>query len=151
LDETDRKILNLIQEDIPIVEQPFAEIGRRIGLSEAETLKRIQDLKERDMFRRIGPSFAPRKLGYTTTLVAARIPPDKLEPAVEFINRYAEITHNYERSDHFNVWFTIIANGQADVKKILDEIMENTGAEEILDLPASHIFKLQVQFDVEEK
>jgi len=150
MDDTDLKLMNMLQEEIPLVERPFAEFGSRLGLSEKEILERVKRMHDEDRFRRIGPSLAPRKLGYTSTLAAAHIPADRFDAAIEYINRYPHITHNYERDDYFNVWFTVIAQGEDRIEQILEEIRNNTGAEKVMNLPATHIFKIQVQFDVED-
>lgn len=149
MDDIDRKLMNLLQEEIPITERPFKELGEKIGVSEKDTLERVVRMYDEDRFRRIGPSLAPRKIGYTSTLVAARVPVDSFDETIKYLNKYIEITHNYERDDYFNVWFTIIAHDEDTIEKIISEIKENTGVEEILNLPATHIFKIQVQFDVE--
>ncbi|HBA54428.1 MAG TPA: hypothetical protein DCZ04_08225, partial [Syntrophorhabdus aromaticivorans] len=54
MDEIDRKILNLLQEEFPLDPHPFAEIGRRTGLEEREALERVKQLKDSGLIRRIG-------------------------------------------------------------------------------------------------
>ncbi|HLI12172.1 MAG TPA: Lrp/AsnC family transcriptional regulator [Alphaproteobacteria bacterium] len=49
LDATDRKILNLLQEDCRIANQ---ELAARVGLSPPACLKRVQRLRERGVIRR---------------------------------------------------------------------------------------------------
>lgn len=151
VDDIDLKLMNLLQEGIPITERPFDVMGEKLGISGDETLARVKKLNEEDRFRRIGPSIAPRKVGYTSTLVAARVPEEAFDSTVAFINRYPHITHNYERDHYYNVWFTVIAEGKSEIDRVLNEIRENTGAEEVVDLPATHLFKIQVQFDLEGK
>ncbi|MFH1731998.1 MAG: AsnC family transcriptional regulator [Planctomycetota bacterium] len=148
MDDADRRLLNALQAEIPIVERPFAELGAALGLDEADVLRRARAMDAAGRFRRVGPSFNPRGLGHTSTLAAARVPKDKVDETVAFINRFAEITHNYERDDEFNVWFTIIAESKAAVGGILDKIRDHTAAAEVVDLPATHIFKTRVHFDV---
>jgi DNA-binding Lrp family transcriptional regulator len=150
MDDVDARLLNALQVEIPIVERPFAELGAALGLDEAEALRRVRAMESAGSFRRVGPSFNPRKLGHTSTLVAARVPEEKFDETVAFINSFAEITHNYERDDEFNVWFTVIAESKAAIGEILDKIRGNTAAE-LVDLPATHVFKTRVCFDVEEK
>ncbi len=150
MDDVDVRLVNALQAEIPISERPFAELGAALGLDEAEVLRRIGAMEAAGGFRRVGPSFDPRKLGHTSTLVAARVPADAFDEAVGFINRFAEITHNYEREDEFNLWFTVIAESKAAIGEILDEIRNNTVAE-LVDLPATHVFKTRVCFDVGEK
>ena len=148
--DIDARLLNALQAEIPLSKRPFAELGAALGICEAEVLERVRAMESAGSFRRIGPSFDPRNLGHTSTLVAAHLPEDNFGEAVAFINRFAEITHNYERDDEFNVWFTVIAESEAAICEILDEIRDKTGAE-LVDLPATHVFKTRVCFDVREK
>ena len=63
MDEIDKKILNLLQTDFPIEEEPFKRIGERVGIAEDEVLRRVQALKDEKIIRRIGAVFDLRKLG----------------------------------------------------------------------------------------
>jgi DNA-binding Lrp family transcriptional regulator len=146
LDDLDRAILNEIQSHFPIVSRPYAEVGLRVGVSEAEVLVRVQALTEAGIIRRLGANFTSRKLGYTSTLCAARVPPESLDHFVTVVNRYPGITHNYLRRHRYNVWFTLIAESEERLTKILEEISRATGVSEILSLPAQEIFKIRVDF-----
>ena len=72
LDDIDRKILNRIQSDFPIDRRPYRVIAHDVGLEEEEVLQRVSTLKEAGIIRRIGGNFAPEKLGFSSTLCAAR-------------------------------------------------------------------------------
>ena len=72
MDETDRKLLNLIQQDFPIAAEPFAELGAQLGISETDVLERIKRLKDQGIIRRIGAVFDLRKLHFVSALCAAR-------------------------------------------------------------------------------
>ncbi len=146
LEELDRAILNEIQSHFPLVPRPYAEMGRRVGAGEAEVLARVQAMHDAGVIRRIGANFTSRKLGYTSTLCAARVPPEKLEHFAAVVNRYPGVTHNYLRKHRFNVWFTLIAESTARLEEILEEIRKASGVEEILSLPAQEIFKIKVDF-----
>lgn len=148
LDDADRAILNRIQSDFPITARPYLAIAAEIGLSEQEVIDRVVRLKEAGIIRRIGGNFVPGKLGYVSTLCAARIPPDKLECFTEAVNRRPGVTHNYRRENSFNVWFTFIAPSMAEIEANLREISAETGITEILNLPATKVFKIRAQFDV---
>jgi DNA-binding Lrp family transcriptional regulator len=145
LDDLDRAILNEIQSHFPIVSRPYAEVGRRVGASEAEVLARVADMTEIGIIRRLGANFTSRKLGYTSTLCAARVPQDKLDNFVALVNRYPGVTHNYLRRHHYNVWFTLIAESTARLDEILKEISAASGVE-VLSFPAQEVFKIKVDF-----
>ena len=146
LDDLDRAILNEIQSNFPLVPRPYAEMGKRVGASESEVLERVRYMHEAGIIRRIGANFTSRKLGYTSTLCAARVPPENLEHFAEVVNRYPGVTHNYLRKHRYNVWFTLIAESRERLTQILDEIRETSGVTEILSLPAEEVFKIKVDF-----
>lgn len=146
LDALDRAILNEIQSHFPLVPRPYAEMARRVGASEAEVLARVKALHAAGIIRRIGANFTSRKLGYTSTLVAARVPPEALEDFVRQVNRYPGVTHNYLRRHHYNVWFTLIAESERRLADILAEIQAATGITDLISLPAKEIFKIKVDF-----
>ncbi|MEW6388028.1 MAG: AsnC family transcriptional regulator [Thermodesulfobacteriota bacterium] len=148
LDDLDRAILNEIQSHFPLVSRPYAEVGKRVGASEEEVLRRVQALANAGIIRRIGANFTSRKLGYTSTLCAARVPPEQLAQFVDVVNRYPGVTHNYLRRHHYNVWFTLIAPSEERLHQVLAEISEATGVQEILSLPAQEVFKIKVDFPV---
>lgn len=148
MDDIDRAILNEIQSDFPIAERPFQELGNRFQLSEDEVLGRIKRLKEDGVIRRIGGNFNSRKLNFTSTLCAAKVPAHKLDNFVEVVNRYPGVTHNYLRNHEYNVWFTFIADNMAYIDNALSEISKETGVKEIRNLPAVRLFKIKVDFEV---
>jgi DNA-binding Lrp family transcriptional regulator len=148
LDPTDRAILNRIQSDFPITSRPYLSIATEIGLTEQEVVDRVRRLKQSGIIRRIGGNFVPGKLGYVSTLCAARVPADQVAGFAEAVNRHPGVTHNYLRENTFNVWFTFIAPSMAEIEAKLREISIETGITEIINLPATKVFKIKAQFDV---
>ncbi|HMK65020.1 MAG TPA: AsnC family transcriptional regulator [Thermodesulfobacteriota bacterium] len=148
LDSTDRAILNEIQSDFPIRTRPYLEISKRLGLKEKEVLERVKKMTEGGIIRRIGANFNSRKLGFTSTLCAAKVPTDKLPLFVEVVNRYPGVTHNYERDGEYNIWFTFIAESPEIIESSLEEIRRQTGVKDLISLPAKKLFKIRVNFEV---
>jgi siroheme decarboxylase len=148
LGDLDRAILNEIQSHFPIVARPYAEVGKRVGASEADVLTRVAAMTDAGVIRRLGANFTSRKLGYTSTLCAARVPQERLEQFVAVVNRYPGVTHNYLRRHRYNVWFTLIAESETRLAQILEEISQASGVSEILSLPAYEVFKIKVDFPV---
>lgn len=148
MDEVDRVIINEIQSDFPIAPRPYHELGRRLKLSEAEVLDRVKRLKEEGIIRRIGGNFSSKRLDFTSTLCAAKVPEEKMDRFVHVVNSYPGVTHNYLRDHDYNVWFTFIAQSMLHIEKALKEISEATGINEIINLPAVRQFKIKVDFEV---
>lgn len=148
IDDTDRSILNRIQSDFPLTTRPYLTLAEKLGLSEQEVLTRIRRLKKAGIIRRIGGNFVPAKLGFVSTLCAARVPGAKIKKFSEVVNRYPGVTHNYRRNNDFNIWFTFIAASMPEIDKNLAEIARETGIRDIINLPATRVFKVRAQFDV---
>jgi siroheme decarboxylase len=148
MDKTDRQILNRIQSDFPITARPYAAIASELGLQESEVLNRVTQLKAKGIIRRIGANFVPGKLGYVSTLCAAKVPEDKVEKFAETVNRYPGVTHNYLRNHPFNVWFTFIAPSMAEIEESLARIARETEVADILNLPATRVFKIRAHFSL---
>lgn len=148
LDEADRRILGIIQSSFPLVPRPYAEIGKAVGLSEEESFCRVQSLKERKIIRRIGANFQSAKLGFRSTLCAAKVPEPLLEVFVREVNSHPGVTHNYLRKHEYNVWFTCIGPSWDAVCALLDEITKKTGIP-IVNLPATRLYKIKVDFQME--
>jgi len=148
LDDIDRDILNQIQSDFPITPRPYRTIAEELGLTEEEVLKRVYRLKETGIIRRIGGNFAPEKLGFVSTLCAAKVPEDKISQFAEVVNRYPGVTHNYRRENKFNIWFTFIAPSMEEISTSLKQIAAETGVTDILNLPATRVFKIRAEFKI---
>ena len=150
LDAIDRKLLNLVQTQFPIVKEPYKQLAQQLDITEEEVLKRLASLQQRDIIRRLGGIFNSRSLGYKGTLVGMKVPAERLDETAAVINSYPGVTHNYLRDHEYNMWFTILADSPEKVEKILQEITTKTGISEILNLPAEKYFKVMVNFDVDE-
>ncbi len=148
MDSIDKKILNIIQKYFPVSAEPFKEIAEKAGIPEDEVLERIARMKEEGIIRRIGAIFDSRKLGYASTLCAARVPEDKLKDFVDVVNSYDGVTHNYRRNNEYNVWFTFIAPDEEKLKKSLAEIRERTGVTDIISMSAARTFKIDASFEL---
>ncbi len=148
IDEIDKKIINRIQTFFPIDSRPYKKIAQELELSEDQVISRVTNLRDNGIIRRIGGNFGPDKLGFYSTLCTASVPEDKVELFAEVVNSYSGVTHNYMREHKFNVWFTFIAESRKIIQDSLDEISSKTGVETILNLPATHVFKISANFKV---
>lgn len=148
MDKLDKTILNRIQTRFPLTPRPFASIAQELGTTEKEVLTRVSRLKETGIIRRIGGNFVPGKVGFVSTLCTAQVPEEKVALFTRTVNRFPGVTHNYLRENSFNVWFTFIAPSMEVIRDNLARIAEKTGVKRILNLPATHVFKIKAKFDL---
>jgi len=148
LDAIDKKLLNALQAEVPLVSRPFAALGTRAGLDEAETIRRIARLKAEHVVRQIGAIFDTRRMGYQSSLVATRIPPERLETGAAVINEHPGVSHNYGRNHAYNLWYTVALPPGVSMEQTVQRLHELSGAEQTRLLPTLRLFKIGVQLDV---
>ena len=54
LDAIDRKIIQILQDDFPIVGRPWKEVGDKLNLKEDDVINRLKRLNELGIIRKIG-------------------------------------------------------------------------------------------------
>ncbi len=145
-----KKLCNILQTGLPICWQPFAEIAKALNSNEAEVLQQVRHLKKSGVIHRISALINYRALGFTSTLVAARVPHENLQEVVDTINRLEVVSHNYLRSHNYNLWFTLHAKSKAEINTTLIDLYLRFGID-FNSLPVKRIFKLDVRFDAEGK
>jgi len=151
LDETDKQILQLLQEDFPLVENPWRTLSSKTGIPEHQIVTRIEHLSKKGIIRKIGPIVDNSKIGYqSATLVALRVPENKVNAVAAVINQYGNISHNYEREHQYNIWFTLAAKNPEALNQTLNEILNKTGLNQadVLNLPTTQRFKINVNFQL---
>jgi DNA-binding Lrp family transcriptional regulator len=145
MDETDKKILNTIQEEFPLAGRPFAEIGKALQLEEKEVLERVRRLKNDGYIRRIGPILERKKLRYVSTLCGVKVDEDIMLTFVNELNGHNGVTHNYERNGELNLWFTIAARSMENIQGYLAGLEEKYSLK-IYQFPEKKVFKIKTYF-----
>ena len=150
MDGTDKEILNLIQREFPLEREPFAAVGRGLGIGGDEVIRRIEMLKRGKVIRQISAIFDTRVLGYESSLVAATIPPEKLNEGAKAINSHPGVSHNYERNNEFNLWYTVAVppDSRLGLEGTVDVLHRISGAERTRILPTLKLFKIGVTLDM---
>ncbi len=149
LSEFDKRLLNIVQSDIPLVPRPFAALAERLGADEGTVIERLRFLKDNGFIRRIGPFFDSARLGYVSTLVALAVEADKLPAVAAAVNAFPGVTHNYEREGAYNLWFALLTPDMAAQEKVLAVVAALPGVTGMLNLPAVKKYKVNVRFTLE--
>ena len=152
VDNLDKEILNEIQWTFPLVNEPFAEIAKKFSISSEGLKDRIVKLKHKGVLRQLSAIFDTRKLGYSSSLVAMEIEPNRLDYVAQQINRHPGVSHNYERNHEFNLWFTLAVPPGSSLEKELEKFSKLQGIKKVRMLPTLQLFKIGVKLDmVDEK
>jgi DNA-binding Lrp family transcriptional regulator len=149
MDDRDKRLLNAIQADFPLISRPFEALGNGLGLTEAEVISRLGEHKRQKIVRQIGGIFDTRSLGYKSSLVAMRVRPEHVDRAAQVVNGHPGVSHNYRRDHAFNLWFTVAVPPASDLAWTVERLHAMAGAESTRVLPTLRLFKIGVQLDME--
>lgn len=127
LDDTDRRIVNTLQEGFPLSPRPYAEVAARLGLSEADLIARLGRLIERGALTRFGPFFDAEAMGGAFCLCAMAVPAARFDEVMTQVNAHPEVAHNYERTHRLNMWFVLATETPAGIEAAARAIGQETG------------------------
>ncbi len=143
------ELLYQMQHAFPLSQRPFKELAATLGSSEAAMMDAVRQLKEEGIIRQTSAIFDTKRLGYKSSLVAFKVPEEKIEHAAATINAHPGVSHNYLRNHDYNIWFTmaVAPDSKLGLEKTIDILKEASGAEDAIILPTLKMFKIKVQMD----
>lgn len=127
LSQTDRDIINLLQDDLPLDNRPFAGLAKQLNISENSLIERTKWLKENGYLTRFGPFFDAAAMGGAFCLCAMAVPKEKFEDVLTKVNAHNEVAHNYERAHRLNMWFVLATETPDGITATADAIERETG------------------------
>ena len=140
----EKELLDGFQREFPLESRPYRVIAERVGCDEDTVLDLLGRMKDAGLITRVGPVFAPHRVG-ASTLAAMAVPPERLEEVAALVSDYDEVNHNYEREHRFNLWFVLAAPNAERVAEVIDEIASRTGIS-VMDLPLEEAFHIDLGF-----
>ncbi len=147
MDAVDRTIINALQGDFPVSENPFADTAASLEMDEATLIARIDAMVSDGVLSRFGPLFDADAMGGAVTLCALEVPEADFDAIAEIVNSYPEVAHNYERQHQFNMWFVVAAESRDIVDEVLLDIQGRTGLI-VHDMPKQDEFFIGLRLEV---
>jgi len=147
LDAADRRLINRLQDGLPLVESPYAAVAAELDLSEGELLYRLERLLEAGVLTRFGPMYHAERLGGGLTLAALAVPEADFERVTEAVNAFPEVAHNYRREHHLNMWFVLATETPERIAEAVSEIEMATGLR-VFNMPKQEEFHVRLHLPV---
>jgi siroheme decarboxylase len=105
LSDTDRALIAAVQEGLPLVPHPYAEVAAALGTSEPDVLARMARLQEQGLIKRLGVVVRHRALGYrANAMVVWDVPDDAVEDTGKRLAAEPCVTLCYQRPRRLPDW-----------------------------------------------
>ena len=147
MDSVDARIVNCLQEGLPVCPRPFDDVAALLDLSVDELLLRVQRLLDDGVLTRFGPMFNAESMGGALSLCAMQVPADRYEDVAGQVNAFPEVAHNYERDHLLNMWFVIATERPEQVSAVIREVERTTGCR-VYDMPKQEEFYIGLKLAV---
>jgi len=146
LSPTDKLIISELQQDLPLVSQPFTEMTIRLGMDEEKFLTQCRFLLSRGVMRRFGAAVNHRKAGFAYNAMTCWVaPPEKIVSAGEKLASLREVSHCYERKTNplwqYNLFAMIHVHTEEACREIADKVSAQTGLTDYVMLFSTKEFK----------
>ena len=153
--ELEQHLLSVIQDAFPLEERPYQVLAdmlnaRGEAVTELAVFEAVENLRTSGVIRRIGGVYDSKALGFISRLCAGKVPTvatgasddSALDKFAAAVNEIPAITHNYVRSHEYNVWFTVIAESEDEIRKVVDGLCASTDLHDVHILSATKKFKI---------
>jgi DNA-binding Lrp family transcriptional regulator len=134
-DELDKKIIKLLQKDMPVEPMPYKILADLIGVSEDEILKRIRVMVKEGIIRRLGATLYHQEAGFkANAMVAWIVPEQEIDEIGAVMAGFKEVTHCYHRRPQrdwlYNLFTMIHGDTREECNETARRMSELTGVKE---------------------
>jgi DNA-binding Lrp family transcriptional regulator len=105
LTEEERQVLLAIQDGLPLVPEPYREVGDRLGMSEERVMELVRSMLAEGKIKRLGAVPNHYALGIRANGMAVwDVPDDRVSEVGPRLGGMPEVTHCYRRPRRPPAW-----------------------------------------------
>lgn len=132
LSREEKKIIRMIQGDLPVSRSPFAALARKSGIEEKEFLEKTRRFVRSGMIRRFGAILRHQIAGYRGNAMAVwNVPEEEVGRIGRAMASFPEVSHCYLRPAHprwpYNLYTMIHGKDPEDCLRTAKKIARETG------------------------
>ncbi|MEM1607527.1 MAG: Lrp/AsnC family transcriptional regulator [Candidatus Bathyarchaeia archaeon] len=120
IDDVDREIIRMLQEDARI---SFRKIAEKLNVSEATIFTRVKKLLKKNVIKGFTAIVSPEKVGKNiTAFVLINADPKKLHNVLEALSRMDDVYEVFDVTGSYYALAKIRTENQSKLAKIIDDI-----------------------------
>jgi len=129
LSEKDKKLISVLQENIPLERRPFRKIGEQVGLDEEEVVERVKKMSDNGVLKRLAPLLYHRKAGFEANgMVVWQVSEDREDEVGLKLSQYDEVSHCYLRETgpewKYNLYSMVHAKSEDELEKRVEKMVD---------------------------
>jgi DNA-binding Lrp family transcriptional regulator len=135
LTDLEKRVIASIQQDMPVVERPYRDIAKRIGIPEGALLETLRSLCARGIIRRFGATLRHQRTGYLANAMAAwRVAENRIDAVGDLMASFRQVSHCYRRNPNpqwpYNLYTMIHAEDEAACRETAREMARAAAVDE---------------------
>ena len=132
ISQLDKEIIRVLQDEFPLVEEPYKELAAKVGISEEEFLERVRCLSAEKKIRKMGAVLRHREVGFSANVLCAwEVPEERLDEVAAYMSNHPAVSHCYDRTTAegwpYNLYTMIHARSREECDGIAKQLAEETG------------------------
>ena len=98
LTEIEKRIIHELQQDLPVISRPFAEVAEKVGINETQLLEKVREFLANGTIRRFGATLRHQRSGFeANAMVVWEVAPERAEEVGAIFASFREVSHCYQR------------------------------------------------------
>jgi DNA-binding Lrp family transcriptional regulator len=132
LSPEEKKIIRMIQGDLPVSPAPFASLAKKSGVEEMEFLKKVRRFIRQGVIRRFGAILRHQIAGYRGNAMAVwSVPEEEIGRISRAMTSFSAVSHCYLRAEHprwpYNLYTMIHGKSPEDCRKTARRMAREIG------------------------
>lgn len=133
--ELDKKIVRAMQDELPLVAEPFKLIAEEIGSTEEEVLARLHLMQECGALRKMGAVLKHREVGFAANALCVwQVPDERMDEVAKIMCSHMAVTHCYDRNVtedwKYNFYTMIHGSSREECEQIAQQLADEAGVKE---------------------
>jgi DNA-binding Lrp family transcriptional regulator len=144
--DEDIETIRATQGAMPVLSEPYAPAAERLGVSQADVLRRLESLRERGALRRVAAILYHRRAGFSANGMGVwEVPEAEILETGKRMAAFRGISHCYQRPTYpdwpYSVFTMAHGRSKEECDAVLDAIAADTGIGNRATLYSSTEFK----------
>ena len=155
--EEDKEFIRELQKDLDIVDRPFLNAAKKLGMTEEQVFEKLKHYEEIGVMRRFAAILRHRDVGFVANgMIVWKVPEERITEVGEKLGAFPQVSHCYQRPVYadwpYNVFSMIHCKSQDEAQEMAKTIQNQINVDEYRILFSAREFKkTRVEYFVEQK